>query len=222
VVRPGLKEFAEAEMAKFGGEGHRDKLPMSFRGDTVAVSADAAALERVGGGFARNPLHARIAEVYRDGAGLVLGVDLERMSPFGRQPGLTNVKYLVLEQKDLLNKSDTRALVSFAGPRKGVTSWLAAPAAMGALEFVSPEATFASAFVVKSPSAVLDDVFGMVPASDLKFRQNVAEAEAKLGVSLRGDLAASLGGEFALAVDGPALPTPSWTRSSASRKRSSS
>jgi len=36
------------------------------------------------------------------------------------------------------------------------------------------------------------------------------EIEKQQGVSLRDDFAAPLGGEFAFAIDGPILPTPSW------------
>jgi hypothetical protein len=36
------------------------------------------------------------------------------------------------------------------------------------------------------------------------------EAEAKLRISFRDDLAANLGGEFLWSLDGPVLPTPSW------------
>ena len=43
--------------------------------------------------------------------------------------------------------------------------------------------------------------------SDPKAR---TEAEAKLRISFRDDLAANLGGDFLLSLDGPVLPTPSW------------
>ena len=39
---------------------------------------------------------------------------------------------------------------------------------------------------------------------------DLAEAQAKLGLNVREELAAPLGGEVAVALDGPALPVPSW------------
>jgi hypothetical protein len=40
--------------------------------------------------------------------------------------------------------------------------------------------------------------------------EGLTEAEAKLQINFRDDLAATLGGEFLLSLDGPVLPTPSW------------
>src|ERR1700749_2129488 len=38
----------------------------------------------------------------------------------------------------------------------------------------------------------------------------LSEAEAKLQISVRDDLAANLGGDFLIALDGAVLPTPAW------------
>jgi hypothetical protein len=74
---------------------------------------------------------------------------------------------------------------------------------MGSLEFISPDATGVAAFVIRNPVAAVEDLLHMNP----ELRRHVEEAEARLGFSLRDDLAASLGGEIAVAVDGPAM---SW------------
>ena len=42
------------------------------------------------------------------------------------------------------------------------------------------------------------------------FEQHLAEIQALLGVDIRNDLAAALGGEVAMAQDGPLLPLPAW------------
>jgi hypothetical protein len=97
----------------------------------------------------------------------------------------------------------------FNGQRTGVASWLAAPAPLGALDFVSPEATLAWAAAVKQPTAIIDEIMTM-QQSNPAFSQHLAEVQALLGVDLRNDLAAALGGEVAMAQDGPLLPFPSW------------
>ena len=103
-----------------------------------------------------------------------------------------------------------RARLSFRGPRHGLVSWLAEPAASGAAEFVSGSAALAVAGVVKSPVEMFDDLAGLARGGHDADASCLTDAEAKLGVSLRDDLAASLGGDFALAIDGPWLPRPSW------------
>ena len=57
---------------------------------------------------------------------------------------------------------------------------------------------------------MLDDLFSTIGASDPNFSQNLAQANAELGLDIRNDLVSALGGEMTLALDGPVLPTPSW------------
>jgi hypothetical protein len=177
--------------------------------------------------FVGTSFHGRLAEIYREGAGLVVAADLEKLisqvaredsnKPGGaervegfRQLGLTSLKHLVVEQKDLNEKTQSRAALTFSEPRRGIASWLAAPGAMGSLEFVSPEANVATAFVVKEPALLVDDLLGFLETVQPDLRRQLREIEAQQGIDIRRDLAAPLGGEFAFAIDGPLLPTPSW------------
>lgn len=210
-AKPGLREFFDSEMERMGPA----KMRFEMRGNVAIVSPQASALAAVQGGFASTPFFARIQDAYRDGAGLLLAADVSRLAPFRgerelERAGFANVKYLVVEQRDLARKSDTRALVTFSGERTGITSWLASPAPMGSLDFVSPDAAFATAFALKSPASALNDIFQFAQGSDREFDQHLAEVESKLGVSLKNDIAAALGSDIAFAVDGAALPTPSW------------
>ncbi len=177
--------------------------------------------------FVGTSFHTRLAEVYREGAGLVVAADLEKLVnqiaredgnlPGGaergegfRRLGLTNLKHLVVEQKDLNEKTQSRAVLTFSEPRRGIASWLAAPGAMGALEFVSPDANVATAFVVKEPALLVDDLLDFLETVQPDLRRQLRDIEAQQGIDVRRDLAAPLGGEFAFAIDGPLLPTPSW------------
>ena len=189
----------------------------------LATTLDDAGANR----FVGTSFHARLAEVYREGAGLVVAADLEKLVgqmaredvnlPGGaergegfRRLGLMNLKHLVVEQKDLNEKTQSRAVLTFSEPRRGIASWLAAPGAMGALEFVSPDANVATAFVVKEPALLVDDLLGFLETVQPDLRRQLRELEAQQGIDIRRDLAEPLGGEFAFAVDGPLLPTPSW------------
>jgi hypothetical protein len=73
---------------------------------------------------------------------------------------------------------------------------------MGSLEYFSPEAAFAAAFVVRRPGTIVDELGGVLKSLGGSLGDETA--------GLRDDLAAPLGGEFALALDGPVFPTPSW------------
>jgi len=189
----------------------------------VAATKNNAASNR----FVGSPFHTRIAEVYREGAGLIVAADLEKIiaqfvakeanDPNAarklegfRQLGLLSMKHFVVEQKEVRAKTQSRAVLSFSEPRRGVTSWLAAPGPMGALEFISPNANVATAFVVKEPALLVDDLLAFLETVEPNLRKQLHDLEAQQGFNLREDFARPLGGEFAFAVDGPVLPTPSW------------
>jgi hypothetical protein len=91
-----------------------------------------------------------------------------------------------------------------------VASWLAAPAAMGSLEFVSPDASMATSVVIKNPRSILEELFQAIGSGDANFNQSLADFEAKSGVRVLDDIAAPLGGEVTMAIDGPMVPTPRW------------
>jgi hypothetical protein len=100
--------------------------------------------------------------------------------------------------------------MSFNGPRHGIASWLAAPAPMGALNFVSPQASAAVSVVVKKPEEMLDDIVTIGQAQDPNFDSDFGNIESWLRFNLRDDFARTLGGEATLALDGPLVPTPAW------------
>ena len=93
---------------------------------------------------------------------------------------------------------------------KTASSWLAGPSALGALDFVSTEATIVGAATVKSPVGMVDDVLAMIRISGDSPEAKLSEFRDKMNFDLRDDLAASLGSDFAFALDGPVLPMPSW------------
>jgi hypothetical protein len=164
-----------------------------------AVKALAPVMDSPSGGFAGTPFYARIQQVYRSGAGLMLCADLSRIHG---DHAISGPRYFIAEQKEVDHQMETRAAIGFAGPRTGMAAWLASPAPMGSLEYVSPDATFVAAFVVNSSSAIVDEVSGVVRRTPADLGAAAADVHA--------GLAASLGGEFALALDGPTFPVPSW------------
>ncbi|HYH46866.1 MAG TPA: hypothetical protein VEG34_14370, partial [Thermoanaerobaculia bacterium] len=119
--------------------------------------------------------------------------------------GLLDLDHVIIDHRQGAERSQTRAVVAFDQARRGIAAWLADPAPMGALDFVSTEATLAAGFVVKDPAKLLDDLIGSVP----ELGASIQRLRDEHGFDLQA-LAAPLGGELAIAVDGPLLPTPAW------------
>jgi ferric-dicitrate binding protein FerR (iron transport regulator) len=206
--------FAELKREGFPEFLKRQGLPIAietrpgvvaFGPPTGAVAAFAAALDS---GFQNTGLYARIAQRYREGAGLLLCADLARLP--APPPQLNGVRYIIAEQKEVNHQMEARATVGFDGPRTGIAAWLAEPSPMGALDYVSPDATLVTAFVVKNPADIVDETLALAQRSPTAADKALADARQQTGFDVRSDLAASLGGEFAVVLDGPAFPVPSW------------
>jgi len=253
----GFRQFLEQQIAKYDGntsdkpkinfvddpltasantdQAKQDKeLFVWIQKDLLAASPKLPVLQALAnrnkqstGSFATTPFYARIAEVYRGGAGLVVaanldqviaqtkaqrakGPDAEKHESTLQQLGVLNMKYFVLDQKEGEGKTHTRAVLSFSETQKGIPSWLAAPGPMGSLDYVSPDANVVAGFVVKNPVAMVDDLVGVLETVSPGLRKNLDQIQTEHGLDLRRDVAAPMGGEFAFAIDGPIIPTPSW------------
>jgi len=228
----GFESFAQAEVAKLSTDANAQHMRivtdpsaigtipqgqcvLLILPHLVALSPDAAALQQIAAGaptqFSTTEFGSQIVAAYGAGVGLLLAADVEAMAPegHGHAPHMPNVQYFMVQQTGNAGAAETRAALIFKGQRTGVASWLAAPAPLGALDFISPQATLAWAAAVKQPTAIIDEIMTM-QQSNPAFQQHLAEVQALLGVDLRNDLAAALGGEVAMAQDGPLLPLPSW------------
>lgn len=196
----------------------------------IALAPDAATLAKLkpsidsgaATAFARSPFAATILESYRKGAGWIFAADLEQIVaksvpnnvPAASLVDLNQLKHVMVERRDFsgsygAGRSDTRASLTFNSTRRGVASWLAAPAPISSLDFVSPDAAFAFAAVTKSGRAMAEEFFGIL--NQMKPGSNpINQIEAELGIKIVDDLAGPLGGEVTFAVDGALLPVPAW------------
>ena len=218
----------------------KGELLILVRSDFVAAAGDAATLKQFvaglkqgGGGFAATPFGQRMSAQYKNGAEILFGADLATMAANHRAnvtaiirnrnerpnydpsrnyelTGLADVEYLIAERKGSGEQLQNRAQLTFKSQRRGLASWLAAPAPIGGLDFVSKDAGAAAAFISKSPSAMLDDVLSIANSSDNNAAEHISRTESELKIKLHQDLADTLGGEVTFALDGPILPTPSW------------
>lgn len=211
--------------APVAGDGLRVWVSDELRAVVIAcegpaLSAIAAALADGSQPFRATSFHQSIAGRYAAGVEGLLAVDLATIVAAHSKDGdhdklarlgFDGVRHLVLEQWTDAGHTRREAVLSFAGARHGIASWLAAPGPMGALSFFSPDATTVVAFVTKEPSLLLADVLGSLSAEErAEFEAERARFETEHGWDPIDDLAKPLGGEVAAGVDGPLVPQPAW------------
>jgi hypothetical protein len=195
--------------------------------DTTQLQRAATLIERsASSNFVSTPFYAAIQRAYQSGAGWLLCLDMEQLLSqsvikkegsgagvdFLRDPknGLADMRYLIMESKDMSGKTENRVTLSFSQERRGIAAWLAPPSPMGTLDFVSPGASFAVSFVIKNPRDIVQEIISFVGSDKSNPGGDLEEFESKTGVNLSDDLAGALGGEATFALDGPLLPTPAW------------
>jgi hypothetical protein len=182
-----------------------------------------AQLDAGASGFADGNFGKRITAAYGRGAGIILAANLQAIlqqklsrAPNGQagqnaldNSGLAGVQYLVAEHREHNGQPQNNLNVQFSGTRQRVASWLGSPAPIGSLDFVTPNASLALATLTKEPAAIADDLMAMA-AQKQGGTTGWNQIDEKLQISVRDDLAANLGGDFMMALDGPVLPTPAW------------
>ncbi|MGD0629877.1 MAG: FecR domain-containing protein [Terracidiphilus sp.] len=195
-----------------------------FSNSVATLKLINAQLNSGASGFASGDFGQQIASAYSRGAGIFLAADLHQIiasqaaqahgsakgSKALASSGMEDMRYLIAEHREINGQPQNQVSLQFSAARHGVASWLAAPAPMGSLNFITPNAAIAVAALSKDPKSIADDILAMATADNPNAIQELNEAEAKLQINFRDDLAATLGGEFLVSLDGPVLPTPSW------------
>ena len=193
-----------------------------FSNSIATLTAINGQLNAGSSGFSSGDFGKQIAAAYGRGAGVILAADLHQMVESGlshsgqrdnealSKSGMDGVQYLIAEHREANGTPENHLNLQFSGTRQRVASWLAAPAAMGSLEFVTPNAAAAMTVLSKDPKAIADDIMDMTVPDKGEQQKDWNDADLMTQVNLRDDLAANLGGEFLIALDGPVLPVPSW------------
>ena len=200
-----------------------------LNGNLLAASPKLANLQRFAvsskteSRFKTTAFYASLAKRYQEGTSVLVAGDLDQITPHitrsntnqkevaaSEQLGLTNFRHLIAEIKDGNNNAQNSVELTFKEANKGIASWLAQPAPMGALNYISADANVVGSFVIKDPKMMADNILNALKAVEPKFGEELAKFEAEHGINIRNDIAAPLGGEFAFALDGPLVPIPSW------------
>lgn len=204
------------------------ELVVLVRTDYVVASLDletlrsfSAQLDRGTREFGSTAFGQRITRAYKDGVTVLEAADLQRLLtqvPFGSQKnqaifkstGFADMKYLVWEHRMGTGQAVSQAELSFTGPRHGIASWLAAPAPLGSLDFLSPGAVLAGAVQLKDPGQILDDVMEVANDSNPAASAAFALMQQAANLSVKGDLLSHLGGEIGFELDSTSAQMPVW------------
>ena len=168
------------------------------------------------GGGAGTAFAGEIAARYRDGAAWLLGIDMDTIASLSGADRNEFVqtqrpKHLFLEQRSYQGTEENELTVSFNGPRTGLASVLAAGGSGGAAEYLTSGAIAAVYVSTREPQQLFQELTGLIDSSvGPSFQENLAEAEAKLGINFANDFAASVGTESAFGLEGFSTTGPVW------------
>lgn len=212
-VKPGSREALQQALTRLlpGGE-----VPGFYRltDSQLTFSDSAAHLDWAlanAGQLSATPFAAEISSHYQRGAGWLVALDTANLQNAPAAPALNSgVRYVFFEQRATAAGEENEAMLAFNGPRIGFASWLAPAGASGAAEYISSEAAIVFSASTREPRQLFDEILAQISKVKPGAADELKKAEEKLGVSIANDLASSLGTDFAIAVERPAIPVPGW------------
>ena len=226
--KPGVRVMDPQELAAMEGKPAAGDLLVLVRSDFVVAALDLPTLRKFndrldgsGRGFVATPFGHRVQDAYAGGVTTLAAADIHKILsqvPQGsnteqmplQKSGFADMKYLVWEHTKLNGQTLSQAELSFTGPRRAAAAWLAKPAPLASLDFVSPKAILSATVVLASPARIFDDVKELTSASNSNAFASLAQMEQVLKLSLREDVLNCLGGEITLELDGITPPKPEW------------
>ena len=206
-------------------------VSLSFDGKFMKLApVDAATAAVTPGSWTGGALHAKLEEAYSAGATWLFAADLktilgravEQAQASGNsrsdamemeKMGILDAQYVIATRVEGPDGATQRAEIVFDQPRRGVVGWLANPAPLGAADFISPDAAFAAAAIMKRPEIAFADALSWIgPHGTEICPSGAGESDGGEGQALDAvrDLAGSLGGDVAIGLDGPIAPVPSF------------
>ncbi|HET7107307.1 MAG TPA: hypothetical protein VFI38_10900 [Candidatus Acidoferrum sp.] len=226
--KSGVRVMSPQELEAMQGKTAAGDLLVLVRPDYVVGAVDLgtlrkfnARLDAASRGFAATPFGHRVEQAYADGVTTLAAADLQKILhqiPPGKNPdnqlfessGFADMKYLVWERRKLNGQAIGQAELSFTGSRRAAAAWLAKPAPLGSLDFVSPKAIMAGTLVLESPARIFDDVKALTSSTNANAFASITQMEQVLKLSLRDDLLSCLTGEITLELISAAPPQPVW------------
>lgn len=178
----------------------------------LTLAATQAHLEwalRTAGQGASSPFAQEIAAHYARGAGWMAAVQpgTRLRQTTGREFPL---RYVFFEQRRTAAGDENEMMLGFAGTGAQAPAWLAASGGSAAAEYFSGQAHLVLAASTREPRQIYDELLEQALRVRPEAAAKLAEAEQRLGIRLREDLAGALGTDFAIGIETPTVPTPGW------------
>ncbi len=215
LVAEGQNEELPINLIYHPAEAIDEQLSILLYQDLLVATTDAALMAQMyeniqfgSSTFTESALHEMLQASYEQGTEILGAVHIPSLVTASGESqealeaaGLHNADVLVAQYQRSGNGSVLTADLRFSSPRKGAMSLLATPGPMGSLEFFSTETTVVAALLTRDAGDILDEF-------DTLFA--TAESNSEVELQLLFSLMATLGGEVAIGLDGPVLPTPAW------------
>jgi type IV pilus assembly protein PilA len=216
------------ELAKADDQAAEHGIVVLVRPDLVIAGLNVAALRSFDSllqsnnrQFALTSFGQRLTQAYQRGASILVAADLQNLMtqvPMGAGPqqellartGFGDMKYLVWEHKSVAGQAASQTELSFNGPRHGVASWLAAPAPMNSLTFVSPGTVASGTILFKNFAQIFDDIKDLSTYSNPRAWASFDQMQQAMNINLRQDLLSQLDGEVTLDLEKFTLTEPVW------------
>jgi hypothetical protein len=232
-AKPWARIFTPAELSD-ANEG--PKVPASekqllilVRPDYVAAALDLATLRALNDrvkspnrSFGSSPFGQRIAKAYTGGATMVSAVDLHTLlaqaatlgtasnkQSFERS-GFADLQYAVWRHATEAGRPVSEGELDFSAPRTSIAAWLAKPAPLGSLDFVSPKSIFAFSIRLANLSQIFDDVQALAPPENAKTFGAVTGGAKALNLNVKDDLLNLLGPELTVVLDDYSANNAAW------------
>ncbi len=211
-----LKELATAQDST-------DKPAILVRPDLVIFSTDLKTLRsfntKLSSGGATLDTTAfgkRLSDSYQHGVEMLMAADLQTIMAqmpkghadeqlFFQRSGFADAKYAIWEFANVSGQAPSQGELSFVRPRRGIASWLAAPAHLGGLDYASPDAALVMSVLLKDPTEVFADIKEFAASSNSQGPQNLDNLEPVLLPIL-----AQLTGDITLELDTFPPADPEW------------
>ncbi|MBN2321420.1 MAG: FecR domain-containing protein [Acidobacteria bacterium] len=217
-VKPGNKPQLEEAIGMLGTSENPFPLPY-YLDDTLLLVSNTEqnldwVLANLGQGAASSFASA-IADRYSNNVGWLLGIDMESLiSQSADAPDFVQahmVKHLFFDQPNPLGIPENEMVVTFNGPRMGLTSFMADAGSGGAAEYITGEALAAGYIATREPQQLFEELIAQFTRFDPAVLDNLARAESQIGIDFSNDLARALGTESAFSLESVSTAGPAWT-----------